>query len=103
MDKKLFADLVESVKEMKRIRRGEATLAKTTYYACPGPKEIRLKTGMSKRRFAFYIGVKPSEYKKWERKNKFPYGMATVLMWVVDYDPEIIKKAARYHRREFVG
>ena len=100
MDKKLFADLLESVKEMKAIREGRAEPARVTRYKALDPKAIRGKSGLSQERFAALLGVKLSTYRNWEQGRRVPHGPAQVLLMVADYDAGIIRTAIRAQREE---
>ena len=100
MDKKLFADLLESVKEMKAIREGRAKPARVTRYKALDPKAIRAKSGLTQERFAPLLGVKLSTYRNWEQGRRVPHGPAQVLLMVADYDPTIIRRAIRAQREE---
>ena len=95
MDKKLFADLLQSVKEMKAIREGKAKAARVTRYKALDPKAIRTKSGLTQDRFAALLGVKLSTYRNWEQGRRVPHGPAQVLLMVADYDPMVIRRAIR--------
>jgi putative transcriptional regulator len=100
MDKKLFADLLESVKEMKAIREGKAKPARVTRYKALDPKAIREKSGLTQERFAALMGVKLATYRNWEQGRRVPHGPAQVLLMVADLDPAVIQKAIRAQREE---
>ena len=103
MDKKLFAELLEAVKEAKAIREGRAKPGKVTRYKALEPKAIRDKSGLSQERFAALLGVKLATYRNWEQGRRVPHGPAQVLLMVADYDPTIIRKAIRAQREEGPG
>lgn len=100
MDKKLFADLLEAVKEMKAIREGRAKPARVTRYKDLDPKAIRTKSGLTQDRFAALMGVKLATYRNWEQGRRVPHGPAQVLLMVADFDPTIVRKAIHAQRED---
>lgn len=102
MDKKLFAELLEAVKEAKAIREGRAKPGKVTRYKALDPKAIRQKSGLSQERFSALMGVKLATYRNWEQGRRVPHGPAQVLLMVADFDPTIIRRAIRAQREEIV-
>ena len=57
MDKKMFNELLDSVKEMDAIVAGNKKPSRVFEYPDPEVREIRKKTGLSQDRFALLIGV----------------------------------------------
>ena len=74
MDKKMFNELLESVKEMDAIAAGKKKPARVFEYPDPEVRVIRQKTGLSQDRFAYLIGVKPATLRNWEQGRRKPTG-----------------------------
>ncbi|MDD5179689.1 MAG: helix-turn-helix domain-containing protein [Gallionellaceae bacterium] len=71
MDKKLFADLKQSLKEATATRRGELLPGRVTEINAPDAKTIRTKVGLSQTEFARLIGVKVATLRNWEQRRRF--------------------------------
>ncbi len=88
MKNELFSELVESVKEMKAIRKGEAEPSRTFEFPNPDVKAIREKAGVSQDEFARLIAVSVKTLQNWEQKRRSPTGAARVLLKLLDVDAE---------------
>jgi len=93
MDEKLFDDLLESVREAGKYKRGEVRPTRIFEYPDPEVRLIRRKTGLSQDRFAFLIGVKPATLRNWEQGRRKPTGPARALLRIFDVDPESAVRA----------
>ena len=93
MEKKHFQNLVESIKEMRRIRKGELKPARVTKVAPLSVKLIRQKLHQSQSEFAFMIGVSPSTLRNWEQGVRQPEGPAIALLTVAQKNPEAVYEA----------
>ena len=87
MDKKLFADLKQSLKEAAAIRRGELVPGRVTEINAPDAKTIRTKVGLSQTEFARLIGVKVATLRNWEQRRRNPTGAAAALLTIVEKEP----------------
>ena len=58
MDKELFADLMQSMKDAVDIGKGELPPSRLFTVAPPDVKQVREKTGLSQKSFAQMIGVR---------------------------------------------
>ncbi len=87
MDKKLFADLKQSLKEAAAIRRGELETK------APDAKTIRTKVGLSQTEFARLIGVKVATLRNWEQHRRHPTGAAAALLTIVEKEPDAALRA----------
>jgi len=88
MDKKLFDELLESVKEMDQIAKGKKKPARTSALEEPRVHDIRERTGLSQTRFARLIGVSKRTLENWEQGRRRPTGPARALLRLVENDPE---------------
>ena len=114
MDKKLFADLLDSVREMQSVRRGSATATRVTTAGElrePDVAELRESVGLSQPLFAQALGISLSTLRNWEQGRRRPEGPARVLLHVFKRHPEAVvdavtaarprRKATRAARRSY--
>ncbi len=88
MDEKLFNELLESVEEMDKIRRGKKRASRRTTVKEIKVADVRLQTGLSQTRFARLIGVSKRTLENWEQGRRSPTGPARALLKIVAKDPE---------------
>ena len=93
MNKELFADLMESMKEAVAISKGELAPSRLFTVAPPDVKQVREKTGPSQSAFAQMIGVKVKTLQNWEQHRRQPTGAAAALLTIFDRVPDIAVKA----------
>lgn len=86
---KFQADLLESVRQM---RRGEA--ARVTKVKITPAAEARLKVGMSQLEFAVLLGVSARTLQDWEQGRREPTGAAKTLLRVAEKHPTILRRLA---------
>jgi len=99
MDKKLFEELVGSIKEAGKIKRGQKKAVRTRRIAAPDVRKIRLKAGLSQSQFARMIHVSAKTLQNWEQRRRRPNGPAIALLKVVDTEPELVLRALHQQRR----
>ncbi|MFA6015442.1 MAG: NadS family protein [Gallionellaceae bacterium] len=93
MDKTLFEDLQQSLKEATSIRRGQLVAGRVTEVHAPDAKAIRAKVGLSQSDFAQLIGVKVATLKNWEQHRRNPTGAAAALLTIVEKEPDAALRA----------
>lgn len=93
MKKQEFDNLVESIREAGRIRRGEAEPSRVTEFAPVNVKEVRRRLGKSQSEFARMIGVSVSTLQNWEQGRRRPDGPARALLRVAAVNPEAVAAA----------
>jgi len=93
MDKKLFTQLYESVKQMDQIAKGKREPSRIHEFDETDVKAIREKTGLSQSQFALLIGVKLKTLQNWEQGRRRPVGPARALLKILQTDPEGAIKA----------
>jgi len=93
MDKELFSDLMQGMKEAVSIAKGEMQPSRVFVVQPPDAKAIREKTGLSQTAFAIMIGVKVKILQNWEQHRRHPTGAAAVLLTLFERVPDIAVKA----------
>ncbi len=91
MKKELFADLVESIREMKAIERGRKKPSRVFELPEPDARKIRSRFGLSQIDFARLIGISVSTLRNWEQGLRRPEGPARVLLHVVAKHPDAVR------------
>lgn len=93
MDKVLFENLKQGLREASAIRRGELAPGRITEISAPDAKSIRAKIGLSQTEFARLIGVKVATLKNWEQHRRQPTGAAAALLTIVEKEPDAALRA----------
>ena len=92
MNKAVFAELAESIKEAGAIKRGEAKPSRRFEIKPPNVRRIRRRLSTSQRKFADILGVSVHTVQKWEQGRCIPTGPARVLLIVADRNPNLLIK-----------
>jgi putative transcriptional regulator len=93
MRKQDFDNLIESVRQAGRIRRGEAKPSRVVEFAPLDVKAVRLRLHKSQSEFARMIGVSVSTLQNWEQGRRRPLGPAYALLRVAAANPEAVAAA----------
>src|ERR1700732_4563646 len=93
MNKKLFADLVESMTQMNEIVRGERAPSREFHIDAIAIKELRSQVGLSQPKFAALLHVDVGTLRNWERGGREPPGPAKALLAAIRKDPVHVLKA----------
>jgi putative transcriptional regulator len=93
MDKKLFADLVESMQQHNEIIAGTRKPARVTRVDAQSIKVLRAKAGLTQEKFAALIQVDLSTLRNWEQGRREPTGPAKALIRAITNDPKHVLKA----------
>lgn len=93
MKKEDFENLVESIRQAGRIRRGEEQPSRVREFAPVDVKAIRQRLGQSQSEFARMIGVSVSTLQNWEQGRRRPEGPARALLRVAAANPEAVAAA----------
>jgi putative transcriptional regulator len=88
-----FQELVASVRQAGRIRRGRMRAARTTTFRPTEVKVVRAKLGASQSEFALMIGVSVATLRNWEQGRRTPDGPALALLRVAAKNPEAVANA----------
>jgi len=94
MEKQMFDELVESVKEAKQIISGEQEPSRRFFIEEPDPKEIRTKMSLTQKQFATLMNISVHTLRNWEQGRRHPEGPAKVLLNVANNHPEVLVEMA---------
>jgi len=90
MKQEHFNELVESVKEMDAICKGQKKASREFVYEEHEIRNIRDRYGLTQSQFAQMMGISTSTLQNWEVGRSKPYGAAKVLLRVMDSYPKAI-------------
>lgn len=85
-----FEQLVTSVRQAGRIKRGEMEPARKFEVRAEDVKAIRVKLHKSQSEFALMIGVSVSTLQNWEQGRRQPEGPARALLKVAAENPAAV-------------
>jgi putative transcriptional regulator len=88
-----FEELVASIKQAGRIRRGQAKPARVTEFKPAQVKKVRAELGQSQEEFALMIGVSVATLRNWEQGRRTPDGPALALLRVAAKNPRAVAAA----------
>lgn len=92
MNEEQFNELLNSIQEAGKIKRGELKASREFKFDEPDVKAIRESIGFSQSKFAILIGVNIRTLQNWEQGHRHPTGPAKVLLRLVQADPESVFK-----------
>lgn len=95
MKKAQFEELVTSVREAGKIRRGEVAPSRQFHFKPAAVRKIRADLGLSQSEFALLIGVSVATLQNWEQGRRQPEGPARALLKVAATHPDAVKDALR--------
>jgi putative transcriptional regulator len=87
-----FNELISSIQEAGKIKRGEIAASRIHDFPAPDIKAIREGIGFSQSKFASLIGVNIRTLQNWEQGHRHPTGPARVLLKLVQADPKSVVK-----------
>jgi len=93
MKKKMFEELLESVRQGGAILRGERRPSREYRIQDPDVRRLRARFGLSQERFAALMGISVGTLRNWEQGRRKPEGSARVLLRVVARHPEAVMEA----------
>ncbi|MDH3629287.1 MAG: helix-turn-helix domain-containing protein [Acidobacteriota bacterium] len=93
MKTEMFDDLVDSVREAGKIRRGKKKPTRVRRFKPSDIKKIRSRLGVTQTTFALMIGVSVATLRNWEQGRREPEGPAKALLIVASKDPEAVARA----------
>ena len=93
MRKKDFDNLVGSIREAGKIRRGEMKPGRVTEFCAADVRTIHQRLGKSQSEFARMIGVSVATLQNWEQGRRRPVGPARALLKVAAENPQLVAAA----------
>ena len=88
-----FQELVASVRQAGRIRRGRMKAGRITAFRPTDVKAVRAKLGASQSEFSLMIGVSVATLRNWEQGRRTPDGPALALLRIAAKNPEAVMDA----------
>jgi putative transcriptional regulator len=88
-----FQELLTSVRQAGRIRRGTARPSRVIVFKPADIKAVRRKLKASQTEFALMIGVNVSTLRNWEQGRRVPDGPALALLRVAEKNPAAVAEA----------
>jgi DNA-binding transcriptional regulator YiaG len=99
MDKKLLAELVQSIKAAGKYVRGKGKASRVFEYPDADVKAVRERIGLSQAQFAKMIRVSVKTLQNWEQKRRSPTGPAAALLQIVASEPRVALRTLHKPRR----
>lgn len=93
MNERAFQELLRSVRQAGKIRRGTMRPARVTTFRPADAKSIREKLKVSQMEFALMIGVSVATLRNWEQGRRTPDGPALALLRVAARNPRAVAEA----------
>ncbi len=93
-----FRELVTSVRQAGRIRRGRVRRSRVTVFRPANVRAVRTKLGQSQTEFALMIGVSVGTLRNWEQGRRQPEGPALALLRIASRNPRAGEEALRGHK-----
>ena len=93
MKKKDFDNLVGSIRQAGKIRRGEMEASRAFQFDPADIKSIRQSLKKSQAEFALMIGVSISTLQNWEQGRRRPEGPARALLKIAAERPDAVIEA----------
>ena len=93
MEKELFANLVDSLKEAVEISNGRRDASRRFHVSTSKVKVVREQIGLSQSEFASLMQVSVKTLQNWEQGRRSPTGPAAALLRIVASSPELALKA----------
>lgn len=93
MERALFEDLTQSLKEAREIARGRAPASRRFKVELPDVKAVRERIGLSQSEFASLMRVSVRTLQNWEQHRRSPTGPAAALLKIVLSAPELAIKS----------
>lgn len=100
MKEAAFHELLTSIKQAGKIRRGKLKPARVTTFQPADVKGIREKLKVSQAEFALMIGVSVATLRNWEQARRTPDGPALALLRVAARNPRAVAEALHREPRK---
>ena len=93
MQKRLFDELVSSIREAGAIHRGQRKPVRRFEVAASKVQIVREKAGLSQAQFAKLLNVSVKTLQNWEQSRRHPTGPAKALLRIVEREPAAALRA----------
>lgn len=93
MKPEIFDELVTSIRQAGRIRRGRVRPSRRFTYRAADIAAIRDRLNRSQSEFAQMIGVSVATLQNWEQGRRVPHGPALALLRVAAANPRAVERA----------
>jgi putative transcriptional regulator len=93
MEKRMFDELLGSVREAGAILRGQKKPSRRTIMSSSSVRAIRRRTRLSQAEFARLIGVSAKTLQNWEQDRRRPTGPAAALLKIISHEPQLAVNA----------
>ena len=95
MNKALFQQLEQSLREAIEIKKGQLKPSRVTRVETPDDITLlRKKLKLSQAQFASVLGISTDTLQNWEQGRRHPTGPARVLLRVAARHPEVLLEVA---------
>jgi putative transcriptional regulator len=94
-----FRELLTSVRQAGRIRRGTLKPSRVTEFRPANVRAVRAKLGTSQAEFALMIGVSVATLRNWEQGRRTPDGPALALLRIAARNPKAVIEALHPDRK----
>ena len=95
MNKELFEELKQSLREANQIKRGQLKPSRVFRVdAEPAVVRVRGKLGLSQSKFASLLGISQDTLQNWEQGRREPTGPAKVLLKIASKHPRVLLEVA---------
>ena len=88
-----FEELLTSMRQAGKIRRGRAKASRVRTFRPADVKKVRATLGQSQQDFALMIGVSVATLRNWEQGRRTPDGPALALLRVAAKNPRAVAAA----------
>ena len=95
-----FQELLSSIRQAGRIRRGKLKPSRVTTFYPADVKSVREKLKASQTEFALMIGVSVATLRNWEQGRRTPDGPALALLRVAARNPRAVAEALHREPRK---
>ena len=95
-----FQELLSSIRQAGRVRRGKLKPSRVTTFYPADVKGVREKLKASQTDFALMIGVSVATLRNWEQGRRTPDGPALALLRVAARNPRAVAEALHREPRK---
>ena len=90
MNEQMFNELLESIEQAGKIRKGQMKPSRRTVLKEPDVLAIREKYDMTQQEFSSLLGISVGTLRNWEQGRRKPQGPAKVLLRIAEKRPKAI-------------